>query len=151
MAEASDKLGKEINELTQLLDEVTIPYKGTDKHGRKQKGCTKKKSGPCGNATQPPTVALPVADLIKLETIKGDNLAKEIELSRFQLELAKCRKSGSIVVGHQPIWSSTPGPVQKDVADFDILSLQQLRQHGVNSVKEQKGKLLPSSYLFSAK
>ena len=126
MAEASDKLGKEINELTQLLDEVTVPYRGTDKHGSKQKGGTKKKSGPHGNATQPPTVALPVADQIKLETIKGENLAKEIELSRLQLELAKCRESGSIVVGHQPIWSSTPGPVQKDVADFDIPSLQQL-------------------------
>ena len=49
MAEASDKLRKEINELTQLLDEVTIPYRGTDKHGSKQKGGTKKKSGPRGN------------------------------------------------------------------------------------------------------
>ena len=151
MAKASDKLGKEINELNKLLDEVTIPYRGTDKHGSKQKGGTKKTSGPRGSATQLPTVALPVADQIKLETIKGENLAKEIELSRLQLELAKCRELGSIVVGHQPIWSSTPGPVQKDVADFDIPSLQQLRQHGVNSLKEQKGKFLPGSYLFSTK
>ena len=105
MAEASDKLGKEINELTQLLNEVTIPYRRTDKHGSKQKGGTKKKSGRRGNATQPLTVALPVADQIKLETIKGENLAEEIELSRLQLEFAKCRESGSIVVSHQPSWS----------------------------------------------
>ena len=48
---ASDKLGKEINELSQLLEEVTIPYRGTEKLRSKQKGSTKK-PGPRGNATQ---------------------------------------------------------------------------------------------------
>ena len=39
---ASDKLGKEINELSQLLEEVTIPYRGTEKLASKQKESTKK-------------------------------------------------------------------------------------------------------------
>ena len=82
MAEAaSDKLGKEINELSQLLEEVTIPYRGTERLASKQKGGTKKKSGLGGNATQLPAVSLPEVDQIKLETVRGENLAKEIELS----------------------------------------------------------------------
>ena len=52
-----------------MLEEVTIPYRGTEKLASKQKGGTKKKSGPRGNATQPPAESLQEIDQIKLETI----------------------------------------------------------------------------------
>ena len=148
MADADKtKLGKELNELSKLIEDVTIPYKGAKEPAKSRPGGARKKSGGTAGSEQ----AL-VADQIKLETIRGENLAKEVELSRLKLELAKVESQQSSPIAsssYKPIWTSTPAP-----NDVDIPSLQQLRQQrsvGLSQGQSLKGIFLPSLYLFSTK
>ena len=99
MAEADKtKIGKELNELSWLIEDVTIPYKGAKGPAKSRPGGARKKSGGTAGSEQ----AL-VADQIKLETIRGENLAKEVELSRLKLELAKVESQQSSPISSSPI------------------------------------------------
>ena len=103
-----------------------------------------KKSGPRGNATQWERSSLPEVDQIKLETIRGEHMAKEIELSWLQLELAKCKEIGAIDACHQPIWSSTRGPVQKGMADFHHCS----NYDSVVSTHRKSRMVIPTNFVL---
>ena len=98
MAEADKtKIGKELNELSKLIEDVTIPYNGTKEPAKSRSGGARKKSGGTAGSEK----AL-VADQIKLETIRGENLAKEVELSRLKLELAKAESQRSSPIASSP-------------------------------------------------
>ena len=80
-----------------------------------------------------------------METIRGENLNKEVELSRLKLELAKLKGAEVSPIESTPIWLSTPS--NKDMDNFEIPSLHHLRQQS----SSQKGIFLPSMYIFSTK
>ena len=67
------KIGKELNELSKLIEAVTIPYKCAKDPTKSRSGGARWKFGGTAGSEQ----AL-VVDQIKLESIRGENPAKEV-------------------------------------------------------------------------
>ena len=87
-------------ELSQLVEDATIPpCTGKETAKNKPKEEVTKRTGPKSKNKDQSSVS----EQIKLETIRGENLNKEVELSHLQLELAKLKGAEVSPIENTPI------------------------------------------------
>ena len=147
-----EHLDTEIEHISQLIQDATIPYKSdkvkTQSDKVKSQSRSKGKGG--GGARKKLEIAADIKTDFDLEKLKGENLQKQIELTKLQLVLAKVQEQGERKGNVSSLLcSSTPKPnVGQKMEDFiNVPTLTRLRSTA--QAQSSKGTFLPSAYMFS--